>query len=315
MNKQNYLKYKIFNKQFCIQNNKIDKLVLISNYKNISLKKIINVFQKTYINLKGMGFGDFLRGSFYLMQISNILNLEFDIDYKNHMISKFLHKKDEINNIHINYNNIFFYMGYLNIMNVNLTNEFINYINSVNEENLYFYTNSRELFEISPSEIDFMKKRIIPNKILEISINETMNNLNLIEKQFNIIHIRAGDRFILLNYTDTNFFKRIENLMISKINNNEKYFLLSDSNELKKIINNKYPNIITNLNKIIHTGEEHNITLEDEYIATKNTLVDFFIMSKANKIICISAYGHKSGFSEYCSIIFNINYDFSFIAP
>ena len=312
MNKQSYIKYKILNKQLCIQDN---KLILLSNYKNIFLKKIINVFQKTYRNHKGMGFGDFLRGSFYLLQISLILNLEFDIDYKNHMISSFIYKNEEINNIQIDYNNIFFFMGYLNTNDVNSTNKFIKYINSVNEENYYFYTNSRELFQISTSEIDFMKKRLIPNELLKISINETMNRLNLIEKQFNIIHIRTGDRFILLNDTDISLFKKIENLIISKINNNDKYFLLSDSNELKKFLNNKHSNIVINLNEIIHTGEEHNITLEDEYIATRNTLVDFFIMSMANKIFNMSVYGHKSGFSEYCSIIFNIDYEFTLIIP
>ena len=51
-------------------------------YKNTKLKKIVNVYQKNYINAKGFGFGDFLRGSIYLTYVCMVLGLEFDIDIK-----------------------------------------------------------------------------------------------------------------------------------------------------------------------------------------------------------------------------------------
>jgi rod shape determining protein RodA len=51
-------------------------------YKNTKLKKIVNVYQKNYINIKGQGFGDFLRGSIYLTYVCMVLGLDFDIDIK-----------------------------------------------------------------------------------------------------------------------------------------------------------------------------------------------------------------------------------------
>ena len=59
-------------------------------YKNTKLKKIVNVYQKEYINIKAQGFGDFLRGSIYLTYVCMVLGLDFDIDIKNHPMSMYL---------------------------------------------------------------------------------------------------------------------------------------------------------------------------------------------------------------------------------
>ena len=61
-----------------------------------------------------------------------------------------------------------------------------------------------------------------------------------------------------------------------------------------------------NINEITHLAIEHNQSNN----SIKNTLTDFFIMSKSNKIYALSPYGHRTGFSEYCSKIFIIPYEF-----
>ena len=41
-----------------------------------------------------------------------------------------------------------------------------------------------------------------------------------------------------------------------------------------------------------------------------NTLLDFYLMSYSNTIVSISVYGHVSGFSKYCSVIYGIPFKF-----
>ena len=53
------------------------------------IEKIIHVYQLEYSNGKPTGFGDYLRGSLFLLQICNKYNLEFDIDMNAHPISFF----------------------------------------------------------------------------------------------------------------------------------------------------------------------------------------------------------------------------------
>ena len=64
------------------------------SFRNHKLKKLVNVYQLHYKNGVAQGFGDYLRGCFCLLQISNMLGLQFDMDLKNHPMSKFLQEND-----------------------------------------------------------------------------------------------------------------------------------------------------------------------------------------------------------------------------
>jgi hypothetical protein len=277
----------------------------------MKLTKVVNVFQKNYCNAKGNGFGDFLRGTIFMLQVANKYNLEFDIDYNNHMISKFLTKNNNTT-YDINYNNVPFIEGCWKGLNHHQYNDFIKYLESTTDDILYLYNNNGPLYQITYEQSNYLKNKLIPNEELTISINKTMEILNIIEKQYKTIHIRTGDRFILHNNIDYELFERIYQIIASKIDINDKlqkYCILSDSNELKKMLKDKNPNFIICINDITHLGEDNNNELE----TTKNTLIDFFILSKSNYIYGLSVYEHGTGFSKQCSMIFNIDYDFALV--
>ena len=65
------------------------------HFKNKKLKKLVHVYQLNYINGKSPGLGDFLRGSFSFMQLSKLYNLDFDIDFSNHPMSKYLENTEK----------------------------------------------------------------------------------------------------------------------------------------------------------------------------------------------------------------------------
>ena len=73
-------------------------------FTNKNIKKIVNVYQLQYTNAPCEGLGDFLRGSFYIMQLSKLLNLKFELDISNHPIAKYIENPGK--NPSINYNNL-----------------------------------------------------------------------------------------------------------------------------------------------------------------------------------------------------------------
>ena len=63
---------------------------IANSFTNTKLKKIVNVYQTDYKNMKSPGLGDFLRGCFCLMQVCRLINVEFDIDISQHPLSKYI---------------------------------------------------------------------------------------------------------------------------------------------------------------------------------------------------------------------------------
>jgi hypothetical protein len=287
-----------------------------------NLNILINVYKQNYKNAPGGGLGDFIRGCFFLLQISMMNDKRFDIDYSQHPISKYLYKKYIVSeSVKIDYDNIlYYYPDNYNPNNYNFenTNKFLNelykYININNiTDQFAFFCNNYPIYKITNIQKNIIRDKFLPNEELEEYINLNMNKLNLTPNCYSIIHIRVDDKaFYNTNYIkkNTNLIKQIikKIKLILFLNHNyqkNKYLLLSNSNYLKNIIIKKFPFIIINLNNISHLAQSTN----DNSI--KDTLCDFFLMSKSNNIYAFSTYGHGTGFSKYCSIIFNINYYFS----
>jgi len=280
-----------------VNSHKIDQEIIIN------VKKIVNVYQLQYKNSNTIyGFGDFLRGCFYLIQICGINGLDFDIDVSNHPISKYMNNQKL--NPTINYNEIEMYMPPENP--INFYNTFINLLKNETSEVYYTCLNSFPILKIKQSEIDFIKSRIEPNLTIKTDVDLVIKNLNLISNEFTVIHIRFGDMFLLHNsqYINEKFVNEIFKYLKPLLDNvNSKYLILSDNYKLK-ILFSKFKNGVFNINPITHLGVHS--TLKDEHI--KNTLIDFYLMCHSNKIYSISSYGHGSGFSKWCSVIYNIPY-------
>ena len=108
-----------------------------------SIKQIINVYQPTYKNNKNAsGFGDFIRGNYFLMQFCETFNLKFNAII-NHPIQHFL-KNNGVYNLENdeipNYTNIEFYQqvkieGFLDDNNFNY---FLNTSENTNENSNVF---------------------------------------------------------------------------------------------------------------------------------------------------------------------------------
>ena len=285
---------------------------------NNNIKKIVIVYQLEFVNKKSPGLGDFLRGCFFIRQLSKMLNIEFDLDISNHPISNCIINNGK--NESIDYNNINWIDGinrpdpgmlkFLDnppnnrYFDTNFVNKFITEMNKSNTPIFSLFTNSFPIFyNFTDEGREFMKSRLLPNDVMSKYIDDSLHKLSLNKKGYGVIHIRTGDNSITNKTVEVSIINKIKNIIHKIINPEKKYLIISDNNCIKLIFNN-INNCHYNFTKIEHLGGEHNTNKNMEGI--KNTLLDFYLMSYSNSILSMSIYGHISGFSKYCSEIYKI---------
>ena len=120
--------------------------------------------------------------------------------------------------------------------------------------------------------------------------------------------MRVGDGYLLSNDTVNResllFLDQISNFLTKNINPESKYLLLSDNNYIKKLMKERFPSLIIQNRPITHLGEQSELS----DVEVMNTMLDFYTMANSNKIFSFSKFGWGSGFSEWCSVVYNIPY-------
>ena len=286
----------------------------ILKQKTITLE---NVYQEKYNNINATGLGDFIRGSYFLMEFCDKNNISFNINILNHPISQFLeiyqnkqpfiinniNKFEEINfQPHISNNNII-----TNKYDTSTNNKFINYLSKqhVFNKKIRTYIISYPSEKIDEKHKEYMKQILKPCQQLELIVDNMLLELELVKKQFIIIHIRYGDDFLIKKKTN---IEKNHLVMIQKILDNldlsQKYLLISDNIIIKNILSSKYPFIKTHFNEISHTGEGEQV----ETIKLQNTMIDFNMFSHASRVIAFSIYKHGTGFSRWITETYSVPY-------
>jgi hypothetical protein len=277
----------------------------------MQIAKIIHVYQLEYTNGKPTGFGDYLRGTLFLLQICDKYKLEFDIDVNNHPLSFFLNKENLTNydgiidrqEISIFENTVYIDQG--KPININ-PNVFINKISKLtNTPTLCLFCKEYPYPNINSKFIKFIKDKIQPNNEMQSYIDENLKHLGLVKNNYIVIHIRCGDEYLSKYKKMDRYYsnKIIKTSMRYITNNYKKYLIISDCNELKYLFRS-VANCVFSIKDITHLSIG-NITSEN----LKNTLIDFYLMSYSEKIFNISSLCHGSSFSEMCSVIYGIPYN------
>ena len=286
---------------------------------NTNLQTIVQVYQYDFVNAKSPGLGDFLRGSFYLMQLARILNVDFKMDISNHPISQFIINNGTSGDI--TYNNIEFVIGFnrpspdilsylINpranmYFDVNFANEIIRRLNKKRNRTIGLFTNAFPIYyKFSEYGRNYIKSQLMPNQIMRNYIDSAFHTLRLQPNTYAVIHIRTGDEYLTATHAKLPpFTDKILNIINKMKNPAKKYLILSDNDALKSLLK-KIPNFYVYMHKIEHLGGDINHHKRPEGI--KNSLLEFYLMSYSNSILALSVYGHISGFSRYCSEVYNI---------
>jgi hypothetical protein len=309
----------------------------IVRLKNKKINKIIHIYQEKYAhNVSPTGFGDFIRSCFFIIQFCNKYNFNYEIII-NHPIAEFLKKySSKYNNCNSFYKNalsnkismftdtnwdksIFDNEGKNYIEDFSLIKEklalFVNYLSQLPtiSRSVISYNILFPYDDISYHEKNIIRSLFEPSEEMKLYIDETLKKLFVIKKNFLVLHIRSGDSYLKNENKifDTIYFKIIKNEIIEIVFKNKEtdILLIADNNEIKILLKPLFPKIKFIVNKITHIGEG----VELDSVKVKNTLLDFYIMSNSSYIYSLTCYPHGSGFSYWCSKIYNIPYKCKYI--
>jgi hypothetical protein len=300
-----------------------------------NISKIINIYQEKYINSNCPGIGDFIRGSYFIIQFSKKFNIKYEIII-NHPISNYLKNKyiidnNILNNINFvqtiidirasnNTNNLIIY-EYIEEYNKNKVNDIIDTFKNcfkrdyyINKNNIiYFSTNQYPIYKIKDDEKSIIRNIFEPNNIMNNYININLDKLKLSKKNYIVIHFRTGDDYLIhKNIMSFDKFKLIINEInkIKSIEKNIPIVIISDNQMLKIYLKKNVKDINILDNKITHLGE--NQSLNDDNV--KDTLLDFYITNNSKKVFSFTKYSHGSGFIQWNCITFNVPYVIKYIS-
>jgi len=279
-----------------------------TNEKKICIHKYLKVCKT---NPQPPGLGDFIRGSIALFNYCQKYNYRLLFDNE-HELFEVLEKNENIinNNILTSTIELIPPIDY-NEIDIKLENLFLENKNFCVLTNAFYKKENGEinyLSHVSDSCKSFIRNIFTPNEIIVNNIENVFKKLNIdLNKKYNILHLRFGDKYIHNNNEfDNNEYKyiteKIKNLLLE--NTDEQFILLSDSSKMavELSLNNPalfyFDNNKIHMGDLIYGGDVKNVVID--------TMTDFFIMSKCNKIFSYPG----SGFSYMASILFdkpNIN--------
>jgi len=191
-----------------------------------------------------------------------------------------------------------------NIYDHTINDNFIQYLGhqQVLNKKLYVYTITYPTENIEQRHKEYMKQILEPTEQITLLTDKMLLNLDLIKKQFTIIHIRYGDTFLVdkKGGIKNSHFNIIQNTLYN-LDQSRKYLLISDNIIMKHQINLRYPFIKMHFNQITHTNGDDNNRLQ-------NTIIDFCLFSHAEKVIAFSVYKHGTGFSRWAAETYSVPY-------
>lgn len=237
-----------------------------------------------YTKKHNMGLGDFIRGSLYIYRECKKYNLKFDISTQYNIINTYLENKTynfkEEDVIVFNYNEK---INYDFIKKICENNEFVPI-----SSNYYYNLEKLKYEKMNEEEINYFLNKF----------NFNFNDININYNNFNLYHIRLSDYYFNLNNKlNKENIKKIENIILKKINKNELNILISNSKVFKDYMK-KY-----NFIKIIDNIPIHTASSNDN-INIKSILEDIYLIKNANIIFTYSEYQWISGFVFWLSQLY-----------
>lgn len=292
---------------------------------NPLFKTILFTYQPKYMfNKSFTGFGDLIRASYYLLQFSEKINVEFRILIHDHPIKKYLthfqtpstsdpmcYYFSDFNAEYKKRGNSVIYYEYRNVDNALI--QFLNLITTSDLSVHVYWINHPNLDNIKPHHRAFIRNQFSPIPFITEQVDLRLEYLNLEKQQFTVLHIRVDDTYFLEDSVRNSQrnkinFKLVGRTIRALLSKNETIIVLSNSNFIKKIIVSRFPMVKIQFHDIGHVCDEH---VNDSQVI--NTLVDFYTMSCAKYIVGLSTYMHGSGFSKWCALTFQIPYVCYFI--
>ena len=253
------------------------------------MKTFVQVWTQQCSNLKSdlhnnfFGFGDMLRGTIAMFQLSKKYKFQYHVDLHLHPISQFL--KPSFVSDSIRYDNVLFVYPE-NIEKFIQTNKL---------PVCHLFTNSLLIEPMTEDCKSFMKNLLTPTDEFRDYIYSLNINKNT-PPFYNIMHLRIGDSSLVRK--ESTDLSRYINILFRHTEEND--IIMSDSTQFKEHLMANNPNIFLFHIEIAHLGFAQHCNI------LKDTLFEFFIITKSKKIKTFTTYSHISGFVTMASLIYDI---------
>jgi hypothetical protein len=256
--------------------------------------------------VKTYGFGDLLRGTIWLYQMSVKLGFNFAVDIRQHPISRHLlvnphGRNDACQNEYVDAN-----IRKMKIIHCHEVAKFYAIYNASlrTPEPLLICTNMQCNEQLIVECKQFMKTLLTPNESFAKYITQ-QNDLYHISSQYSIIHIRLGDDGFFKNKPDNGFNMNEAAKIISRYAEPTD-ILMSDSFWFKQQLKSMNVNIAMFNTHPLHLGDLSTRFVERIEDSFKETLYEFFTLTNASKIKTYSVYEWMSGFVKFAGLIYDV---------
>jgi hypothetical protein len=235
------------------------------------------------------GLGDLIRSTIKLFYLSKKMNFRLIVDIQLHPISHFLkNEKHEYSDIVLKNKDNIDYVCYGGVED---------YINQHNDNEIMFILTNDfcEEQNINNECKDFIKKILTPKHDYELFIQRKMKTIPY--SNFNILHYRLNDEEFLKKKSSVVFDEVYHNMQKNKEWND---ILITDTSKFKQFVFLKNNPVFMFDIKICHLGLSKNL---DEI---RDTLFEFFLITKCSKIKTYCKIHEMSGFVKWISKIYDI---------
>jgi len=242
-------------------------------------------------------------------------NITFDMDLTNHPIAKYIIHSGS--NPNIAYPTLDEFK--INTININdktpdtpeyqtMFEEIVNRMNSIKLYNgvYYGFCCKYEIYsEIKESDKVLIRSKLLPTPSMVNLINDTLSKLSLREKEFSVLHVRCLDNVSFPpKPLSESYFVTLDRLVKKHCKPSKKYLILSNHNGVKEFYKSN-PNFYSRNSLICHLGLDTN--QKDD--ATRDTMLDFFLLTCATDCIGITPYG-VCGFSQETCKLYDIPFTY-----
>jgi len=287
------------------------------------VKKVVNVYQTQFVDFKASGVGDYIRGCFTMLQILRLLRtytgatVEFDMDLRNHPMSRFLvtdatlelpASYPALGNFHID--TLIVPHDESDIAFQHVLREAVRYFSKIPDYIFFTYCCKEHIFsEILDSEKALIRSKLQPTQAMEAYIEESLSRLGVQAGAYDAIHVRLDDAICFPHARDHSQAQMTSKLLADVVaavykvvDPGRTYVLLSSNTEVKTALSAN-TNIRWLPTAICHIGQNQSQTEAE----TRDTLLDFFLLSRAAAIHAFTTY-QRTGFSFECSKVYGIPY-------
>ena len=281
---------KDFFRRYAVTNNSCFKTPQLSEL------TVVHTYQPSCVTVsQPPGFGDFLRGTITLYQLSKKYGFNLCLDFSSHPLHHFLNlynsisEKDDLPVVE-----------FFNQKNCELESFLVGQYKS---GKIRITTHAVPHDKITRQCRQFLQKCLKPTKELSEYISVIRATLSLDE--FCTVHIRMGDHQF---DTELNLPSLLEKWFVDEIlpvwGNN--VLIISDNVSVKKILKNRFDVKIIDV-KPLHLGQS--VLCEASGDEVRDTFAEFLLMGRSSWIYQYSVYPWGSSFSEICAKIFDIPFE------